>query len=297
MKQLPKTTQNQQESIGIILRILSGIAFTAMGALIKYLAESVPLGQVVFFRSAFALIPLLGFLLWQHDFPGGLKTARPLGHLFRCLIGTMAMFTAFATLRYLPIAEATTLTYLSPIILVILAVVILKETVSYRRWQGVMLGLFGLLVMTVPNFSMTADFTTLLGIGLGVLTAVLIAGALLQVRHLTLQGEKTGTITFYFAIASTLIGAITAINGWIQPTASQWLCLISIGIIGGIAQLLMTLSFSYASASAMAAYEYLAILWALLIGMVFFDEVPGTFFWLAVPLILAGAVIAKPAKT
>lgn len=286
----------QQEKIGIILRILSGIAFTIMGAFIKYLAETVPLGQVVFFRSAFALIPLVGFMLWQRDFPNALKTTRPMGHLLRCAIGTVAMFTAFATLRYLPLAEATTLTYLSPIILVILAVLVLKESVSYRRWQGVILGLFGLLVMTVPNFSVTANFTTLIGIGLGVLTAILIASALLQVRHLTLQGEKTATITFYFAVASTIIGAITAIGGWIQPTFSQWLCLISIGVVGGIAQLLMTLSFSYASASALAAYEYLAILWALLVGILFFDEIPGTYFWLAVPLILAGAIVAKPAK-
>lgn len=290
------SNQAQQEKMGITLRILSGIAFTVMGALIKYLAESVPLGQVVFFRSAFALIPLLGFMLWQQEFPKALKTARPLGHLIRCTIGTMAMFTAFATLRYLPIAEATTLTYLSPIILVILAVTVLKEKVSYRRWQGVILGLFGLLVMTVPNFSVTANFTTLFGIASGVLTAILIAAALLQVRHLTLQGEKTSTITFYFAIASTIIGAITAFNGWTQPSLSQWVCLISIGLSGGIAQLLMTLSFSYASASALAAYEYLAILWALLVGMIFFNEIPGTYFWLAVPLILAGAIVAKPAK-
>ncbi len=289
--------QSQQERIGIILRILSGIAFTLMGALIKYLAESVPLGQLVFFRSAFALIPMLGFLLWHRDFPGGLKTTRPLGHLLRCCIGTVAMFSAFATLRHLPIAEATTLTYLSPIILVILAVVILKEKVSYRRWQGVILGLFGLLVMTVPNFSVTANLATLLGIGLGVLTATLIAAALLQVRYLTLQGEKTGTIAFYFTIASTLVGAVTVLSGWVQPTLSQWLCLIGIGIIGGIAQLLMTLSFSYAGAAVLAAYEYLAILWALLAGVIFFDEIPGTFFWLAVPLILVGAIIAKPTKS
>lgn len=286
----------QQEKIGIILRILSGFAFTLMGVFIKYLADSVPLGQVVFFRSAFALFPLVGFLLWQKDFPGALKTTRPLGHLWRCLIGTVAMFTSFATLRYLPLAEATTLSYLSPVILVILATLILKETVSGRRWWGVFLGLFGLLVMTVPNFSVQLNWQTLLGIGLGVLTAILIAGALLQVRNLTLQGEKTGTITFYFAVASTVIGAFTLVTGWVSPTPIQWVCLISIGLVGGVAQLLMTLSFSYAGASALAAYEYLAILWALLAGMLFFDEMPNLFFWLAVPFIILGALVAKPTK-
>lgn len=284
------------EGLGIILRILSGLAFTIMGALIKYLADTIPLGQVVFFRSAFALFPLVGFLLWHHQFPSALKTSQFRGHLVRCVLGTLAMFTAFATLRYLPIAEATTLSYLSPVILVVLATLILKERVSLHRWWGVVLGLAGLLLMTVPNFSIDANVTTLLGIALGVATAVLIAGALLQVRHLTLQGEKTGTITIYFALSSTFISAFSALSGWVMPSLSQWFILISIGLVGGVAQLLMTISFSYASASALATYEYLGILWALLIGFIFFDEIPSVYFWLAVPLILAGAVIAKPRK-
>lgn len=290
------SSASQLERKGIILRILSGISFTIMGALIKYLAETVPLGQVVFFRSAFALIPLIGFLVWQKEFPSGLKSHRPSGHLVRCLLGTLAMFTAFATLRYLPIAEATTLSYLSPILMVILATLILKESVAYRRWWGVILGLFGLLVMTVPSFSIQLNPKTLLGIVLGVATALLIAAALLQVRHLTLQGEKTGTIAFYFAMSSTIIGGITAIGGWINPTPTQWLVLVSIGLVGGVAQLLMTVSFRYANASALAAYEYLAIVWAVVVGFFFFDEIPSTFFWLAVPLILTGAIISKPAK-
>lgn len=290
------SSASQLERKGIILRILSGISFTIMGALIKYLAETVPLGQVVFFRSAFALIPLIGFLVWQKEFPSGLKSHRLSGHLVRCLLGTLAMFTAFATLRYLPIAEATTLSYLSPILMVILATLILKESVAYRRWWGVILGLFGLLVMTVPSFSIQLNPKTLLGIVLGVATALLIAAALLQVRHLTLQGEKTGTIAFYFAMSSTIIGGITAIGGWINPTPTQWLVLVSIGLVGGVAQLLMTVSFRYANASALAAYEYLAIVWAVVVGFFFFDEIPSTFFWLAVPLILTGAIISKPAK-
>ncbi len=267
-----------------------------MGALIKYLSEAVPLGQVVFFRSAFAIFPLLGFLIVQGQFLSALKTNHFKGHFLRCTLGLIAMFCAFATLRYLPIAEATTLSYLSPIILVILATFVLKERVSRRRWWGVALGLSGLLLMTLPSFSVDVNMRSLIGIALGVASAIFIAVALLQVRKLTLQKEKTGTITIYFALSSTAISAFTALSGWVMPSAEQWAVLIGIGVIGGVAQLLMTLSFSYASASALAAYEYLSILWALILGYLFFEEVPGTFFWLAVPLILAGAIISKPRK-
>ncbi len=289
-------TTTQNEPLGIILRILSGVTFSLMFAIIKYLGDTVPLGQVVLFRSAFALVPLIIFLLWQGGFPNGLRTKRPMGHFWRSFFGTIAMFAVFMTVRYLPIAEATTLTYLSPIILVILATTLLKETISPRRWAGVMLGLFGLLVMTTPRFSVHGDYRTLLGIGFGILGATLIAAALLQIRHLTLQGEKSATIAIYFALSTTIAGALTAVAGWVQPTAIQWFCLIGTGFLGGVAQLLMTLSLSYASASSLAPYEYLAILWAVLISMFFFNEVPTIFFWLALPLILAGAIVAKPAR-
>lgn len=293
---MTKQTTISNETIGILLRVLSGLAFTAMGGLIKYLAETVPLGQVVFFRSAFAFIPLFAFLIWQKDFPSGFRTSKPMGHLIRCLLGTSAMFTAFATLRYLPVAEATTLSYLSPVILVFLAAFWLKEVVSRRRWLGVALGLSGLLVMTLPNFSLQSDSRTLLGILLGVLTAILIACALLQVRKLAKMGEKSSTITIYFAITSAIISAFTALSGWVEPTPIQWWCLIGIGIIGGIAQLLMTVSFSYAEASALAPYEYLSIIWAVIMGIIFFAEIPNLYFYLAMPLILLGAIVAKPKR-
>ncbi len=293
---MKQQTAIQKEHLGILLRILSGIAFAIMGGLIKYLAENVPLGQVVFFRSAFALIPLMTFLIWQKDFPRGFKTSYPIGHLIRCLLGTAAMFTAFSTLRYLPIAEATTLTYLAPIVMVILAAVWLKESVSARRWWGVVLGLSGLLVTTIPNFSLQHDSRSLLGIGFGVATAVLIACALLQMKKLSKLGERTSTITIYFAITTTIIGAFTAFAGWINPSPIQWWCLIGIGIIGGIAQLLMVVAFSYAEASALAPYEYLSILWAVIMGIIFFAEIPNLYFYLAMPLILLGAIVAKPKK-
>ena len=72
----------------------------------KALSEAAPLGQIVFFRSFFALIPLMIFLAWRHEFPSGLHTRRPLGHLVRSFFGAAAMFTSFASVALLPLAEA-----------------------------------------------------------------------------------------------------------------------------------------------------------------------------------------------
>lgn len=284
------------ELYGISLRIASTVCFAIMVGLIKYLGGAIPLGQVVFFRSAVALIPLMIFLLMTSDFPAGLKTKYPWKHITRCVLGTLAMFFSFATLRYLPIAEATAISYLSPVFIVILAIVLLKEQVSIRRWLGVACGVIGLIIMTVPSFSLPSGNNTLIGLMLGLISALLIAAAMLQVRQLSKMGENSAAIAFYFALTSTVMGFIVMLSNWQLPTLTQWVCLIGIGLIGGIAQILMTVAFKYAEASAMAPYEYLSIIWAVIIGMVAFGEVPNWVFWIAMPLILFGGFIAKPKK-
>lgn len=123
---------------------------------------------------------------------------------------------------------------------------------------------------------------------------------MLQVRQLTQMGENAGAIVFYFAITSTVMGAMVMLatsvsngNGMLMPQPWQWACLIGIGLIGGLAQIAMTLAFKYAQASALAPFDYLAIVFSVIIGFVVFDEVPDAMFWLAMPLILLGAMVAK----
>lgn len=284
------------ERLGVILRILSTLAFALMGACIKALGDSVPLGQVVFFRSAVALLPLVAYLYWRGDWPGGLRTSRPLGHIGRCLMGAAAMFTSFATIRLLPLAEATMLSYLAPVMLALLAWALLGEQLTARRIAGVALGLAGAAAFCLPAFAGVLPDAGGLGVVLGLVTAVLTAGALLQVRHLTMLGEGAGAIAFWFAVISAIGGLATLPLGWVWPTPTGLALLIATGLAGGLAHILMTLSFAHADASALAPFEYLSVLWAVVLGFAFFAEVPGLAFLLAGPLVLAGAFIARPAR-
>ena len=92
---------------GISLRVGATFFFTLMVLFIKWLSDEIPVGQVVFFRSAFALIPLVLFLMWTREFPSGLKTKRPRSHFARCILGCLAMFASFASLKYLPLSHAS----------------------------------------------------------------------------------------------------------------------------------------------------------------------------------------------
>lgn len=284
------------ERLGVMLRILSTLAFALMGVCIKALGDSVPLGQVVFFRSAVALLPLVAYLYWRGDWPRGLRTSRPLGHIGRCLMGAAAMFTSFATIRLLPLAEATMLSYLAPVVLALLAWALLGEQLTARRIAGVALGLAGAAAFCLPAFAGVLPDAGGLGVVLGLVTAVLTAGALLQVRRLTMLGEGAGAIAFWFAVVSALGGLATLPWGWSWPGPSGLALLIATGLAGGLAHILMTLSFAHADASALAPFEYLSVLWAVILGFAFFAEVPGLAFVVAGPLVLIGAFIARPGR-
>lgn len=285
-----------RENLGIVLRIGSTLAFAAMGVCIKALGDAVPLGQVVFFRSAVALLPLVMFLTWSGDFPRGLATRHPFGHVARALLGACAMFTSFATIRLLPFAEATLLSYLAPVMLTLLGWALLGEGLSRERIGGVALGLGGGAAFCLPALSGTFSEGALLGFVLGLVTAFLTAGALIQVRRLTLAGEKAGAIAFWFAIVSAAGGLLTLSAGWVVPSPPQVALLVGAGVAGGFAHIMMTLSFRHAEAGALAPFEYLSILWAAGAGVVFFAEVPGWAFLMALPLILAGSYVALPGR-
>lgn len=284
--------QHDRPGLGIGLRVLSGILFTGMAICVKTVSDPVPLGQIVFFRSFFALIPLVIFLAIRHEFPAGLKTRRPFGHLVRSTFGAAAMFTSFASVALLPLGEAVLLAQLTPVLTALAAVVLLSEKLTRWRVIGLALGVCGVLVLVGPDLG-GGEFDTmrLIGIGLGLLTALLTAFALIMVRSLN-STESPGAIAFYFVLAAMIGGLFTVPLGWITPDATTLGLLVLAGLFGGFAHIAMTLSFRYAEASRLAPFEYVALIWPVIADVLIFNLIPTTAFLFASPLLLAGAIVA-----
>ena len=289
-------TRSDRPNLGIGLRILSGILFTGMVICVKAVSEAAPLGQIVFFRSFFALIPLVIFLVLRHEFPSGLRTTRPLGHLVRSFFGAAAMFASFASVALLPLAEAVLLAQLAPVLTAIIAVLILSERLTRWRIAGLAFGVAGVFVLVWPDLGGgQVDARRLLGISLGLLTALLTAFALIMVRSLT-RTESPGAIAFYFVIASMAGGLVTLPWGWQLPDAQTMALLVFAGLFGGFAHIAMTLSFSYAEASRLAPFEYIALLWPVLADLLIFRLPLTSSFVIALPLVLTGAAVAAVEK-
>jgi len=286
------TTPSENPAVGIALRIGSGFLFAGMSICIKAISTEVPVGEIVFFRSAFALIPLVIFLWMRSEFPRGLATRRPWGHLLRSSLGAAAMFASFASIARLPLAEATLLSYLSPTFTSVAGVLLLSERVTVWRVGGVVLGLAGVLALVWPEIGqLDLNGDRLWGYVFGLLMGVLTAFALIMVRSLS-KTENPGAIAFYFVVASMLGGIATVPFGWVMPDSFGLTMLILAGLFGGFAHIAMTLAFRHAEASLLAPFEYLAIVWPVLADMLLFDAPLSLAFLTALPLVLAGAAMA-----
>jgi drug/metabolite transporter (DMT)-like permease len=276
----------------VLLKLASAFLFALMSALVRYVSDVTPVGQVVFFRSAFAIIPVVVIYAWRRELAAALRTSRPFGHLGRGMISVAGMFFNFAALARLPIVDVTTITFASPLITVALAALFLKERVRGYRWSAVAVGFVGVIVMLWPHLDVGRYTTAVmsaatLGAIFALISAFTNAGSVIQTRRLT-DTETTSSIVLYFSLFCTIGGLLTLPFGWIMPTLPQLAALVGLGMIGGLSHILLTESYRYAPASLVAPLDYTALLWAFVIGYWAFGEVP-TVTVFAGAAIVAGA--------
>lgn len=278
---------------GIAYKIGSVLIFIVMSSLIKVVSDEVPAGQAVFFRSFFAIPVILVWLAMRGELRTGLKAESPLGHVWRGVAGTMAMGLGFAALAYLPLPEVTALNYAGPLLTVIFAAMFLGEEVRAFRLSAVALGLVGVLIVLWPRLTLGTEANPLatLGAVLALTGAIFSALAQVFVRKMVMV-EKTSAIVFYFSLTSTLMSLVTIPFGWIWPTPMQAAMLVGAGILGGVAQILLTSSYREADASVVAPFDYASMIFALGIGYFIFAEVPTlTMLGGAAIVVLAGCLI------
>ncbi len=280
---------------GIALKLASVLVFIVMAAMVKAVRDHVPAGETVFFRSFFAIPVIVVWLAWRRELRTGLRTKNPMGHVWRGLVGTMAMGLGFASLGYLPLPEVTAIGYAAPLLTVIFAAMFLGEQVRAFRIGAVVLGLAGVLIVLSPRLTVltgeAAGTREALGAMLVLGSAVFAALAQVFVRKLV-NTEATAAIVFYFSLTASVLSLVTLPFGWVWTTAGETALLVGAGLLGGVGQILLTSSYREADASLVAPFDYASMLFALLIGYFVFSEVPTlTMLGGAALVILAGILI------
>jgi drug/metabolite transporter (DMT)-like permease len=272
---------------------MSVTIFVAMSSLIKA-AGPIPAGQIVFYRSFFAIFPILLFLGYKRELSTAFATKRPLGHVARGVIGVCSMAFTFFALTRLPLPDAITLNYAQPLLVVVFSSLFLGEPVRIYRWSAVAVGLVGVIIISWPELTLLTSGSALddqevLGVMAAFAGAGCSAVAAILVRNLV-HSEKTATIVLWFSLMASVLALFSLPFGWHMLSVSQNLLLIGAGFCGGIAQIFMTSAYRHAEVSTVAPFEYTSMILAIAVGYVVFGDVP-TLYMLVGGLIVVGAGI------
>ncbi|RWN30998.1 DMT family transporter [Mesorhizobium sp.] len=260
-----------------MLKIVSVAVFVGMSSCIKA-AGTVPAGQIVFFRSFFAIFPIIIFLAFQGKLGTAFSTKRPLNHITRGVVGVCAMGLGFFALTRLPLPEAITLNYAQPLLVVVFSSIFLGEAIRVYRWSAVAVGLVGVLVISWPELTLLSSGAALgdqevLGVIAALVAAAISAVAMLLVRNLV-QSEPTATIVLWFSVTASVLALLSLPFGWQALTPVQAGLLVVSGFCGGVAQILMTAAYRHAEASVVAPFEYTSMILGIAVGYLAFGDVP-----------------------
>lgn len=270
-----------------VLRAIAGIALlTCMDAVMKGQMQGHPLIQAIFMRFACGAVVILAILAVVR--PRRPTRASLIANLARIPVALLTTICFFYSVSVLPLAEALTLSFLSPLFVALFGIILLKEQVDRRIWVALAFGLAGMLVMVWPRLGAGMSGDTL-GVLAALASAVTYAFNLVLLRRLALH-EHPVTIVAFQNCGPALVLAVPAFLVWV-PLTLRDLALYGLAGVLAIAGLLaITSAFAMAKAARLAAVEYTALIWAAGLGWTLFGEVPGLHTLAGAALIVAGAL-------
>ena len=261
----------------------SVICFSIMDICVKWL-DYYPVGQVLFLRFFIGFIPIF-FIIPKDKIFSFYKTSRPGLHAFRAISGALAIIALFLGLRELPLADVVSLTFGGPIFVTIASIFFLSEKVGIKRWSAVFLGFIGMLLIVQPAF-IDLNFYYITPI----IFCIFFACVALSIRSLS-STEPNYRIALYFSLLSMIVGLLTLPFGWVMPNKFELFLLIFTGLVGSVANILLTVSLRYAEASLVTPTKYLNLVFAILLGYFIWSEIPKLLTLVGAGLIIISSVI------
>ena len=282
-------TQHFARAIFYVL--LAILLFDLQGVIIKFLGDRYPVQQLAGFRNVFGLIPSIIVLLLSREWHsrGRLLKIRQwrLG-LLRGLFIAMAQYCFYLSITKMELATASTLTYISPVLITLLSIPILKHQVGLWRWIAVIVGFIGVVMIMGPGTEIFTPYSLLpIGAAFGYSLSTVCV-------RLFDEHNPTALINMY-ASAGALLGALVivfATSGYHEVESTEdWALLVCMGLVGGFAVLALINAYRLARPSSLSPYEYFGIPFAFVLGWVFFDEAPFEKLIPGVFLIVAGGML------
>ena len=255
-----------KNQLGFLYMFVSVCAFSLMDAIVKW-SDAYPVGQVLFFRGFCGMIPIF-FMIPRERYFDFYKTNRPFLHFKRCIAGLIAIVAIFIALRKLPLATVVSISFAAPIFTTILSIFFLKEKVGIYRWLAVFVGFIGIIIISEPGFSslnLYYLYPIIFCLGLSYVA--------IAIRQLS-STEPVWLIGFYFSFSIMIISFFTFSQGWILPNLKDLFLLSMVGVLGGLANLWLTQSYKLSEVTLVTPLKYLALVFGIIFGYLFWDEIP-----------------------
>ena len=262
---------------------ISVCAFSLMDVIVKW-SDDYPVGQVLFFRGFFGIIPIL-FLIPKDRYIDFYKTTRPMLHLKRCLAGLIALVAIFIALRNLPLATVVSISFAAPIFTTIFSIFMLNEKVGFYRWLAVIVGFVGIVIISEPGFS-SLNFYYIYPI----IFCLGLSYVAIAIRKLS-STEPVWLISFFFSFSIMILSFFSFYQNWILPSFIDLFLLAMIGILGGLANLWLSQSYKFSEVSLVTPLKYLALIFAIIFGYFIWDEIPTLKTLLGAALVILSSFI------
>ena len=260
--------------------LLTTLMFVTLDALAKQLSQSYPVLQVVWARYVFHALLIVVWL--RRRLPGSLRSERPVLQLLRSLLILVTTGVFFSALRFMPLADASAVMFVAPLIVTALSLPLLGEYVGPRRWASVVVGFAGALIVIRPG-----------GGALGPVALLPLAAAcgyaLYQITTRILsRSDQALTTLAYTALVGTLATSAAVPFVWVTPAPADWLAMVALGVFGGLGHFALIKALSSAPAAMVTPFGYTSLLWATAFGYVMFGDLPDR--WTVIgALIIAGS--------
>ena len=270
-------------TVGALWILLAAFLFSIMVTLIKLAGENISVFQILLVRQLVMVLIVAPTIL--KGLPGSLATVRPGLHAARVLLATTAMLTGFTAVIELPLADATAISFSKTFFLTIFAIIFLSETVGVHRWGATIVGFLGVFLMLQPDGEGFVDPYALMA----VISSAAAGMVMITLRILT-RTDPPITVLTYQAVFVGLIMLVPAVLTWQEPTATQWLILVAVGIVSWAAQMCNIRAFRAGEATAIASLDYTRLLYATIFGAVIFSQWPKIETLIGAGIIIAASI-------
>ncbi|SOE08794.1 EamA-like transporter family protein [Hoeflea halophila] len=272
-----------QTRIGIIMMCVGVASLCVNDALAKALTDIYSPVQIQFLRNLIAL-PFAILIAWKMGGMAALRSHRPVAHLLRGGLWIAATIMFFTSLKHLGLAEATALIFVAPLFITALSALIFREPVGWRRWLAVIIGFAGVLIAVRPG---TSAFQTISL--LPVATAFVYAVLMLSARWVDSR-ESVWTLLLYMTATGAALSLFIVPFVWIPIQPEHLWLFAAVAVFGTAGMTLMTQAFRLAPAVVVAPLDYTAILWATLLGWIFWTDIPDALTFAGAAVIIASGV-------